>query len=209
MAKRTSLFNAHLASQAKIVDFSGWEMPINYGSQIAEHQAVREEAGIFDVSHMTIVDILADGAKPFLQRLLANDVSKLNTPGKALYTAMLNESAGVIDDLIVYKLTNGYRTVVNCATRQKDLAWMKQVVEDFSVALEERKDLSLIAVQGPKAVQYATVALGDSHGPIAAQLKPFQGLPSDHWFIARTGYTGEDGLEVMVPNGEAESFWNA
>ena len=207
MPKRTALYDAHLASNAKMVDFGGWDMPINYGSQIAEHQAVRNDAGIFDVSHMTIVDIQGEQAKPFLQRLLANDIGKLTTPGKALYTAMLNNDAGVIDDLIVYKLADGYRTVVNCATREKDLAWITEQAQTFEVTVRERDDLSMVAVQGPKAIQYASVALGDEHGPIAGQLKPFQGLPNGEWFIARTGYTGEDGLEIMVPNGEITELW--
>ncbi|MEJ2042611.1 MAG: glycine cleavage system aminomethyltransferase GcvT [Reinekea sp.] len=208
MAKQTPLFDAHLAANAKMVNFGGWNMPINYGSQIAEHQAVREDAGVFDVSHMTIVDITGEDALPFLQRLLANDVSRLNTPGKALYTAMLNQQAGVIDDLIVYNLEKGYRTVVNCATREQDLEWINQQAEDYSVIITERDDLAMVAVQGPNALQYASIALGDTHGPIAGQLKPFQGLPNEGWFIARTGYTGEDGLEIMVPAPEAEQLWN-
>lgn len=207
MAKHTPLFDAHLDCGAKIVDFGGWDMPINYGSQISEHQAVRNSAGMFDVSHMTIVDILGAEAKDFLQRLLANDVDKLKTPGKALYTGMLNSDGGVIDDLIVYRLDEGYRTVVNCATREKDLEWIRRQAETFAVTITERDDLAMIAVQGPKAIAKAAIALGDEHGPTANQLKPFQGLPNGDWFIARTGYTGEDGLEIMVPNNEAAAFW--
>ena len=207
MAKHTSLFDEHLSCGAKMVDFGGWEMPINYGSQINEHNSVREDAGMFDVSHMTIVDILGDQSTEYLQYLLANDVAKLITPGKALYTAMLNETAGVIDDLIVYRLETGYRTVVNCATREKDLSWMAKQAEKFQVTLVERDDLSMIAIQGPKALEKSAIALGKVHGPIAGQLNPFQGLPSEDWFIARTGYTGEDGLEVMVPNLQVAELW--
>jgi aminomethyltransferase len=207
MAKHTPLFEAHLASGAKMVDFGGWDMPINYGSQIAEHQCVREDAGMFDVSHMTIVDIEGAQATEFLQRILANDVAKLITPGKALYTGMLNEQAGVIDDLIVYKTQHGYRTVVNCATREKDLSWMSKHGAAYEVAIKERDDLAMIAVQGPKAIERATIALGKVHGPIAGQLNPFQGLFSEDWFIARTGYTGEDGLEIMIPDNQVNAFW--
>ncbi len=207
MTKHTPLYEEHLSCGAKMVDFGGWDMPINYGSQISEHNAVREDAGMFDVSHMTIVDITGDDAAPFLQKLLANDVAKLVTPGKALYTAMLNDTAGVIDDLIVYRMDNGFRTVVNCATREKDLAWMAKQAKNFTVNLVERDDLAMVAIQGPKAIEKSAVALGKVHGPIAAQLNPFQGLPSEGWFIARTGYTGEDGLEVMVPNTEIVTFW--
>lgn len=207
MAKQTPLFQAHLDCGAKMVDFSGWDMPINYGSQINEHKAVREDAGMFDVSHMTIVDIHGDDSKAYLQFLLANDIDKLKTPGKALYTAMLNEDAGVIDDLIVYKTETGYRTVVNCATREKDLAWMSKHIERFDAELTERDDLAMLAVQGPNAIAKSVVALGESHGPVAELLKPFQGMSSHDWFIARTGYTGEDGLEIMIPNAEVEAFW--
>jgi aminomethyltransferase len=208
MAKQTPLFDAHLDSSAKMVDFGGWDMPINYGSQINEHTSVREDAGMFDVSHMTIVDISGAQSSEYLQTLLANDIIKLSTPGKALYTGMLNDNGGVIDDLIVYKLESGYRTVVNCSTREKDLAWMSEKAKDFSVEIKERDDLAMVAVQGPKAIEKATFALGSEHGPIAGQLKPFQGLVSENWFIARTGYTGEDGLEIMVPNNEVIAFWN-
>ncbi len=208
MAKHTSLYDEHLSCGAKMVDFGGWEMPINYGSQINEHNSVRNDAGMFDVSHMTIVDILGEQSTEYLQYLLANDVAKLITPGKALYTAMLNEDAGVIDDLIVYRMETGYRTVVNCATREKDLAWMTTQAANFSVNLVERDDLSMIAIQGPNAIEKSTIALGKVHGPIAGQLNPFQGLPSEDWFIARTGYTGEDGLEVMMPNTQAPALWH-
>lgn len=209
MSLHTPLYEAHREAGAKMVDFSGWDMPIHYGSQIQEHQAVRTNAGVFDVSHMTIVDIKGPESKAYLQKLLANDIAKLNTPGKALYSAMLNEDAGILDDLIVYRFEDDYRTVVNCATREKDLAWMRLQAESFNVELVERDDLAMLAVQGPKACELSQIALGDRHGPIADQLKPFQGLPSDDWFIARTGYTGEDGLEIMVPNEEVVGFWNA
>jgi len=207
MAKQTPLFDAHIDAGAKMVDFGGWDMPINYGSQLAEHQQVRQDAGMFDVSHMTIVDIQGAEATEYLRYLLANDVAKLATPGKALYSAMLNEQAGVLDDLIVYKMVDGYRTVVNCATREKDLAWMQQQQEGFAVDIIERDDLAMLAVQGPQAIEKATVALGKIHGPVANQLNPFQGLASEDWFIARTGYTGEDGLEIILPATAVVAFW--
>jgi len=208
MAKQTPLFDSHLDAGARMVDFGGWEMPINYGSQISEHQSVREDAGMFDVSHMTIVDVQGDDATAFLRYLFANDVAKLTTPGKALYTAMLNEQAGVLDDLIVYKMDFGYRTVVNCATREKDLAWFQLQSNKFNVEIIERDDLAMLAIQGPKAIEKATIALGKAHGPVAGQVKPFQGFTSGDWFIARTGYTGEDGLEIMVPANEVAEFWD-
>lgn len=209
MGNKTPLFDTHKAMGGRVVDFGGWDMPVNYGSQVEEHHKVRTDAGMFDVSHMTIVDVTGPQAKAYLQKLLANDVAKIEAaPGKALYTGMLNEQGGVIDDLIVYFLGDWYRTVVNCATREKDLAWMNQVAADFDVALTERPNLAMVAVQGPNAIAKASQVLPAAAGLIAG-LKVFQGLPHGDWFIARTGYTGEDGLEIMVPEAEVVAFWQA
>lgn len=208
MLKETALVNAHRELGGKLVDFGGWNMPVNYGSQIEEHHAVRRAAGMFDVSHMTVVDITGTQSQAFLQYLLANDVAKLQQPGKAIYTAMLNELGGVVDDLIVYLTEFGYRLVVNCGTREKDLAWMAAHAHGFSVTLKERPDLAMIAVQGPQARDLVDRLLNDS--ALAGLLGVFQGLflPSrDDWFVARTGYTGEDGYEIMLPSTAAEVFW--
>lgn len=196
---RTPLYDFHLRNGAKIVAFHGWEMPIHYGSQLDEHHAVRQSSGLFDVSHMTVVDISGDDAERFLQRLLTNDVAKLTTTGKALYTAMLNEQGGVIDDLIVYRRDKGYRLVVNSATRERDLAWMTKQAADANLSLQERLDLAMIAVQGPVAIQQVAQVLPQYDTELAV-LKPFYALESDTHFIARTGYTGEDGVEVILPN---------
>jgi aminomethyltransferase len=153
MGKQTPLYQQHLNAEGKIVDFGGWDMPIHYGSQLQEHNVVREDAGMFDVSHMTIVDIAGPEALAYLQKILANDVSKLGFTGKALYTGMLNEEGGVIDDLIVYKMEGWYRTVVNCGTREKDLAWMNKQIEAFDATLTERPELAMVAVQGPNAIE--------------------------------------------------------
>ncbi|MBA55494.1 MAG: glycine cleavage system protein T [Pseudomonadales bacterium] len=212
MANRTALYDSHLQAGAKMVDFGGWDMPINYGSQIEEHNKVRTDAGMFDVSHMTVVDVQGEGSKAFLQYLLANDVAKLKTPGKALYSGMLNVDGGVIDDLIVYNMQDGhahawYRVVVNCATREKDLAWMTTQSHGYSVTITERPDFAMIAVQGPNAIAKTCAVLGEPKASVIQSLNVFQGLPADDWFIARTGYTGEDGLEIMVPNEQAPAFW--
>ncbi|MDX1694808.1 MAG: glycine cleavage system aminomethyltransferase GcvT [Ketobacteraceae bacterium] len=206
MGSKTALYNKHLESNAKIVDFGGWDMPIHYGSQIEEHHAVRQDAGMFDVSHMTVVDMKGDQATEYLRYLLANDVAKLKTTGKALYTGMLREDGGVIDDLIVYRTADGYRAVVNCATREKDLAWMEKQAAGFEVAIQERPDLGIVAVQGPNAIDRVKSVL-PQHAELIADLGVFFGLPADDWFIARTGYTGEDGLEIMVPNDALAGFW--
>lgn len=209
MSKRTALYSKHLEANAKMVDFAGWEMPIHYGSQMAEHKAVRESVGMFDVSHMTIIDLAGSDATDYLRKLLANDVARLKEEGKALYSAMLNEDGGVIDDLIVYKRSDGYRLVVNSATRSKDLDWMEKYLHGFdNLSLTERSEIAMIAVQGPDAI--ATVKLIRPEAAAAIDgLKVFQGRGQANWFYARTGYTGEDGLEIMVPETEIAEFWQA
>lgn len=209
MGNKTPLYETHKAMAGRVVDFGGWDMPVNYGSQVEEHHKVRTDAGMFDVSHMTIVDVTGPDAKAYLQKLLANDVAKIESAlGKALYTGMLNHEGGVIDDLIVYYMGDWYRTVVNCATREKDLAWMTQIAADFNVSLTERPALAMVAVQGPTAIAKTQQVLPAAADIIGA-LKVFQGAAFGEWFIARTGYTGEDGLEIMVPETEVVGFWQA
>lgn len=209
--QETVLVNVHREMGGKMVDFGGWLMPVNYGSQIEEHHQVRQSAGMFDVSHMTIVDVAGTDARAFLQRLLANDVDKLRQSGKALYTAMLNDAGGVIDDLIAYRRDNGYRLVVNCATREKDLAWMQRVAGSFQVALQERPDLAMIAVQGPQAREQVHACIEADNASALAQVPIFAaaelGGAQQDWFVGRTGYTGEDGYEVILPADQAEAFW--
>ena len=210
MGKHTPLYACHKEMGGKIVDFAGWELPIHYGSQVQEHHQVRNDAGMFDVSHMTVVDIKGEKAKPFLQHLFANDVDRLKTSGKALYSCMLNEEAGVIDDLITYYLNDQwFRVVVNAATREKDLKWINQQASAFGVEVIVRDDLVMIAVQGPKAREKAASLFSKDQAEQALALKPFNAVPFENdWFVARTGYTGEDGFEVMLPETEAAEFWN-
>lgn len=207
--KQTALYDKHRESGAKLVDFAGWEMPINYGSQIKEHNQVRTDAGMFDVSHMVILDLKGKKSQDFLRYLLANDVAKLKEPGKALYSAMLNQDGGVIDDLIVYYLADDwYRIVVNAATRDKDLDWIKARMDGFELELRERDDLSMIAVQGPKAREKVLSILPEDQKQQINQLKPFFAVMIDDTLFARTGYTGEDGFEIMLPNEKAPGFWD-
>lgn len=206
--QRTPLYEAHLAAGGRMVDFSGWEMPINYGSQIEEHHQVRRDAGMFDVSHMTVVDVLGANTRTFLARLLANDVSRLVEPGKALYSCMLNEEGGVIDDLIVYFLEDDrFRLVVNAATRDKDLAWLQRQAQGFSIEVLERPQLAMIAVQGPVGRDKALGVLPAELSAAAAELAAFFAAESDEWFVARTGYTGEDGFEITLPADAATELW--
>ena len=206
MGQRTPLYEQHLALGAKMVDFGGWDMPLHYGSQVEEHHQVRRDCGVFDVSHMTVVDVSGPQAKAYLQHLLANDVERLQLLGKALYSGMLNEQGGVIDDLIVYLCADGYRVVVNASTRDKDIAWMEKQTAGFEVTLNERAELAMLAIQGPQARLKTAELVSPTRATLINSLKPFQGLPDGEWFIARTGYTGEDGLEIMLPAGEAAAF---
>jgi len=208
MPNKTPLFDQHVACGGKMVDFAGWNMPLNYGSQLEEHQAVRNDAGMFDVSHMVVVDLKGAEVKAFLQKLLANDVAKLKDSGKALYSCMLQQDGGVIDDLIVYYLDEqNFRLVVNAATRDKDLAWINQQAAAFDVSVTERADLAMIAVQGPNGRAKADAVMTAAQVEAAAGLKVFMGVESEGLFIARTGYTGEDGYEIMVPAEQAATMW--
>jgi aminomethyltransferase len=209
MGSKTPLYDQHVEAGARIVDFGGWDMPLNYGSQKEEHHAVRQKAGMFDVSHMTIVDLKGERVREFLRYLVANDVAKLQDAGKALYTSMLNEDGGVIDDLIIYFMTETwFRLVVNAATREKDLAWIRQRAESFEVAVSERAELAMIAVQGPEARQLAAPCIDSEYRDAALALKPFFGMEAGDMFVARTGYTGEDGWEIVMPAAEAPTIWD-
>src|SRR4029077_17957602 len=208
MGRRTPLFNLHTDLGARIVDFGGWDMPVQYASQIGEHHAVRRAAGVVDVSHMCAVDLKGPRVRQFLQQLLANDVGKLKVPGKALYSCMLNEQGGVLDDLIVYYLDEyWFRMVVNAGTRAKDLAWIREHARSFAVEVTERTDLAMLAIQGPEARAKAAQFMGPAESSAALALGTFVGYGLGRWFVARTGYTGEDGFEIMMPAVDAVPAW--
>ena len=208
MGNKTSLYQRHADLGAKIVDFGGWDMPLHYGSQIDEHHAVRKNSGVFDVSHMTVVDVRGDDSRDWLRELLANDVARLTKQGKGLYSCMLNPAGGVIDDLIVYwQGGDCYRVVVNAATREADLKWMEQSQAGKQVKLTERSDLAMIAVQGPQACQRTASLLPDDLAAAALALKAFESAEADGIFVARTGYTGEDGWEILLSPAEADRLW--
>ncbi len=208
--KKTPLHQTHLDSGARMVDFGGWEMPVSYGSQIEEHHAVRRDAGMFDVSHMLPVDVRGAGVRDFLRYALANNVDKLKDSGKALYSCLLNERGTVLDDLIVYFLTEQwFRIVVNAATADNDVAWFERLrrLHATGLTIAPRRDLAMIAVQGPKArARVWSVVPGSEER--TATMKPFNGTEHGDYFIARTGYTGEDGFEVMLPATGASGFWS-
>jgi aminomethyltransferase len=205
--RRTVLHAAHRAAAARLVEFAGWEMPLHYGSQIEEHHAVRRDAGVFDVSHMLALDISGQGARALLERALANDVGRLRTPGQALYSCMLAEDGGIIDDLIVYRLEGEerYRLVLNAGTAESDAAWLESL-RPAGARLEPRRDLALLAVQGPSAREKFWAAFPDLR-PASEGLGSFVSVEIDQSFVARTGYTGEDGFELMLPATRAEEAW--
>ena len=209
MGKKTPLYQSHLDASAKMVDFAGWDMPIHYGSQIDEHKIVRSDAGMFDVSHMTVVDVTGDDARAYLQNLLSNDIAKLKNLGKALYSCMLNSNGGVVDDLIVYYLNDSfYRVIINSATRDKDIAWLNAQTTNFPhLTLSERVDVAMIAVQGPNAREKAYTLFSDDQRPSLESLGRFMASEVGDYFVGRTGYTGEDGFEVLMPVNEAASCW--
>lgn len=209
---KTILNQSHRDLNARMVRFGNWDMPVNYGSQIEEHHAVRKDAGMFDVSHMQAVDLHGNKVRDLLRHLLANDVAKLKTQGKALYSCMLNDDGGVMDDLIVYYMQDDwFRLVVNAGTAEKDIAWINQHAGSFGVEVKVRDDLAMIAVQGPNAINKALPVIGQFAGKAladgAAELKPFNAVSAGDWFIGRTGYTGEDGFEILMPESEAVSVW--
>ncbi|MDF0733281.1 glycine cleavage system aminomethyltransferase GcvT [Pseudomonas entomophila] len=208
MGQRTPLYDLHLALGAKTVDFGGWDMPLHYGSQVEEHHQVRSDCGVFDVSHMTVIDIDGAAATAWLQHLLANDVARLDAPGKALYSPLLNAEGGVIDDLIAYRTEAGYRLVANAATRDKVLAWLGASSVDYAVSFHERPELAILAIQGPQAREKVGALLSAARAALIRELRPFEGMPEGDWFIARTGYTGEDGLEIILPGDQAPAFFN-
>ena len=215
MLKETPLHAVHRAAGARMVDFGGWDMPVHYGSQIDEHHAVRADAGMFDVSHMRVVDLHGRGARDFLRYAIANNIDKLKEPGKALYSCLLTPAGTVIDDLIVYFLREDFfRLVVNAATADKDIAWLDKLVHERApeLSLTPRIDLAMIAVQGPNARAKVWRALPGSEAA-SAGLKPFSAAfmasPLGEVFIARTGYTGEDGFEIVVPATRAADLWQS
>jgi aminomethyltransferase len=207
--KQTPLAAEHKRLGARVMDFGGWEMPLHYGSQIDEHHRVRRDAGMFDVSHMLVINVEGTDAERFLRWLLANDVARLKVPGKALYTCMLNEAGGVLDDLIVYYLDpQRFRLVVNAGTADKDLAWIATQRDRLApnLSVVARRDLAMIAVQGPHARERLWRARPAARAS-TDELVVFQGANAAGMFVARTGYTGEDGFEIMLPADQAVALW--
>ncbi|MDP3558810.1 MAG: glycine cleavage system aminomethyltransferase GcvT [Legionellaceae bacterium] len=210
MTQKTPLYDAHIAAGAHMVNFYGWEMPLHYGSQLHEHHVVRQHAAVFDVSHMLILDILGAGGRHFLRKLLTNDIDKIPVTGGALYSCMCNENGGIIDDLIVYQRSpDQYRVILNAGKRKRDLEWIHAKSEGFSLGLQERNDLAILAVQGPEAFEKLSQVLAPAQWDAVSTLRRFECVEVQDWFFARTGYTGEDGLEILIPKEDVRLFWDA
>lgn len=208
MLIKTPLYEQHLELGAKMVDFFGWDMPLSYGSQLDEHLAVRTKAGMFDVSHMTIVDILGAGGRQFLRKLLTNDIDLLSHIGRALYTCMCNQHGGIIDDLIVYQRSpDSYRLILNASTKARALAWLREQISGFSSGLQELTDIAMIAVQGPEAIEKVMGVIKPAYADAVSTLAHFECVELGNCFFARTGYTGEDGLEIIMPKDKIISLW--
>lgn len=208
MLQRTPLYEEHFKRKAYFVNFSGWEMPLHYASQIKEHHQVRQHVGIFDVSHMGIIDVEGKDAFTFLRYLLANDVAKLKDPGYALYTCVLNTIGGIIDDLIAYYITSHhYRLIVNAGTYQKNLSWIKKQSRSFRVTVDNCPQICILSVQGPAVFSAIKHIFNQATTAELIALRPFQFVLSNDLLVARTGYTGEYGFEIIVPNEEAPVLW--
>lgn len=206
--RRTPLFEAHLAGGARMVDFGGWEMPLHYGSQLKEHESVRRDAGLFDVSHMLAIDLDGAQAMTFLRAMLANDVARLTRDGRALYACMLRDDGGILDDLIAYRRRDGrYRLVVNAGTAQRDLEWLTDHAQGFAVRLQARRDLAIVALQGPRA-RDRLWSVREAWCGVASDLRSFQFVEIGEHFLACTGYTGEDGFEILLPAADARALWD-
>lgn len=208
MLKKTALHGHHQALGALLIDFAGWEMPMHYGSQIKEHHAVRQQSGMFDVSHMGVFDVTGADATAYLRHALANDIYKLQSVGQALYTCLLNPMGGVIDDLIVYRLgEDWYRIILNASRCEIDVRWFEQLSADFDVTLKLQSELNILAVQGPNAISQVKKLFDKSARKNIAQLKPFHTCIENNMQIARTGYTGEEGVEIILSSDQAVEVW--
>lgn len=200
--KKTYLNEFHAENNGNLVDFSGWEMPINYGSQINEHNEVRANVGIFDVSHMAVFDFYGDNQIEFLRQLIPNDVNKILDSKRALYSPLLNENGGILDDLIVYHLGDkNFRIISNCATREQNNAWFKEKSKAFNVEVKFQEDASIIAIQGPNSQKVLSTIYD-------LNLKNFHIYQDDEVMIARTGYTGELGFEIISDQSKGLELWN-
>ena len=203
---KTPLNKSHIELGAKMVNFSNWEMPISYSSLIEEHNAVRNTVGIFDVSHMSVFDFDGDNQVAFFEKIFANDIKKIYKDNKAIYGALLNEEGGILDDLIIYHANNKFRLVSNCSTREQNRQWFEKHAVEFGVKVMERSDMGILAIQGPDALN-KILEIKEIDAQVNT-LQSFGCMFEGDKLYARTGYTGEDGLELIVPTKDINHLWD-
>ena len=203
---KTPLNKSHIELGAKMVNFSNWEMPISYSSLIEEHNAVRSTVGIFDVSHMSVFDFDGDNQVAFFEKIFANDIKKIYKDNKAIYGALLNEEGGILDDLIIYHANNKFRLVSNCSTREQNRQWFEKHAVEFGVKVMERSDMGILAIQGPDALN-KILKIKEIDNQVNT-LQSFGCMFEGDKLYARTGYTGEDGLELIVPTKDINHLWD-
>ena len=206
--KRTPLYDRHVAAGAKLVPFAGWEMPVQYTGIREEHVAVRESVGVFDVSHMGEVETTGPDAEAFLQRVLSNDVSRIANDG-AQYSMLCRENGGVLDDLFTYRHGSGFLTVTNASNHERDLAWLRRQARGYDVKVHDRlDDFAMLAVQGPEARELVA-RLADAELPQRFRTARMQLAGAPGTLVCGTGYTGEDGVELLIAPGYAPTVWDA
>lgn len=208
MGLRTPLYDMHLALGAKIVDFNGWDMPLHYGSQVEEHHQVRRECGVFDISHMSIFDIQGAKAQAFLQYLLSGDVALLESVGQVQHSILLNEQGGIIDDVMLFRTDSGYRLVTNAVTQKRVQQWLEQHAKNYACTVEWRNDLCLFSIQGPETRERLPAVLNSAKAAHVKNLEQHSAALEGDWLISCTGFTGEDGIEIMLPAKQAIDFMN-
>ena len=205
--RRTPLFDRHEAAGARLVPFAGWEMPVQYGGVRSEHLAVRTGAGVFDVSHMGEIETSGPGAEAFLQHLLSNDVTKI-AAGGAQYSVLCNQDGGVLDDLFTYRLGDRFLTVTNASNHERDHGWFADHADGFEVSVEDAADrYAMLAVQGPEA-RAAVERI--SAGELPKRMRTATlAVAGEECLTCGTGYTGEDGVEILAPPDHAPALWDA
>jgi len=208
MTRKIPLHDVHQKAGAVFTDFYGWEVPLHFNSAKSEHQYVKQSAGVFDLSHLTVIDLLGAGGRQFLRYLLANDVDTLAHIGQAMYSCMLDHHGVVIADLIIYqRASDNYRLVFNAAKHEELLEWIQEQADTVSVGIQERIDLAMLAVQGPNAMDKLFTVMDDEKIAKANPLKPFEAAEVDSYYISRMDYTGEDGFAILLPIADAKHLW--
>lgn len=207
MGQPTPLHDVHIALGAKMIERDGWNMPLHYGDQVDEHHQVRTACGVFDVSHLCVLDVGGSAAQAWLSLHLSNDVGRLAQPGQAQYSLLLSETGGILADVLVYRLTTGFRLITDPACKTQLLDALHTHPDTDTLHVTEASNTALLAIQGPQARERCAALVSAARAAVIEQLSPFQAQEVEGWFIARTGFTGEDGLEILLPAEDATAFF--